>query len=76
MASAINAGEILHKEHCQECHQNDIYESPDRKVENLSQLNERVKQCELMNELLWFDEDVNDVTSYLNQNYYRFDVNR
>ncbi len=73
-ANDIDRGEALHNEHCLRCHRHDIYERPDRTVDNLPQLQQRVKQCELANELLWFEEEVNDVSAYLNANYYLFGV--
>ena len=73
-ASAPDNGKILHDEHCQSCHLPEIYNKADRMVKNPVELKERVKQCELMNELLWFEEDVDDVTSYLNQHYYLFGI--
>ena len=71
-ASAPDVGELLHTENCQSCHQAEVYTSPDRIVKNFPQLQQRVKQCELMNDLMWFEEEVDAVTSYLNQNYYLF----
>jgi hypothetical protein len=41
-------------------------------VKNFSQLKQRVKQCELMNDYMWFEEEVDAVTSYLNKNFYLF----
>jgi mono/diheme cytochrome c family protein len=73
-ADDVDRGEALHQEHCQRCHQSDIYNKPDRKVEDLVQLKQRVKQCELVNDLLWFEEEVNDVTAYLNTHFYLFGI--
>ena len=71
-ASAPDVGELLHRENCQSCHQAEVYTRPDRIVKNFPQLKERVKQCELMNDFMWFEEDVDAVTSYLNNNFYLF----
>jgi mono/diheme cytochrome c family protein len=71
-ASAPDSGELLHEGNCQHCHQPEVYTRPDRMVNNLSQLKQRVKQCELMNDLMWFEEEVDAVTSYLNKNFYLF----
>jgi mono/diheme cytochrome c family protein len=70
----VDRGELLHDENCLRCHQSEIYNKPDRKVESLSKLKQRVKQCELMNDLLWFEEEVNDVTAYLNAHFYLFGI--
>jgi mono/diheme cytochrome c family protein len=71
-ASAMDNGEILHDGNCQRCHQAEIYTKPDRVVKNLPQLKQRVKQCELMADLMWFEEEVDDVTLYLNKIFYLF----
>ena len=36
-------------------------------------LHERVRQCEIMAEMAWFDEEIDDVVSFLNHAYYRFE---
>ncbi len=73
-AEDLDKGEALHAEHCHQCHQVDMYTRANHIVENLPQLRQRVKQCELMNDLLWFDEEVNDVTAYLNAHFYLFGI--
>ena len=35
-------------------------------------LKKQVKRCELNLGLTWFDEDIQDVVSYLNTTYYKF----
>ena len=70
----LDRGESLHGDHCQRCHKDEIYTRAERIVEDLPQLEQRVKQCELMNNLLWFDEEVNDVTAYLNAHFYLFGI--
>ena len=73
-ANDIEQGEALHAEHCHQCQKVDVYTRANRIVENLPQLGQRVEQCELMNDLLWFDEEVNDVTAYLNAHFYLFGI--
>ncbi len=71
-ADIIN-GKQLHTENCMRCHQAAIYTRSDRKVNTLEQLRKRVTQCELAAELAWFEEEVDDVTAYLDTSYYLFD---
>lgn len=73
-ANDLDNGEALHAQHCQSCHQSDIYIKAGRQVTDLSQLKQRVKQCELANDLLWFEEEVNDVSAYLNTHFYLFGI--
>lgn len=72
-ASDPDRGRELHDRHCTQCHDASLYQRPDRLVRDLAALRERVRNCELSAELLWFDEDVDDVTDYLNRDFYRFE---
>ena len=65
-------GKKLHDEHCTRCHTPDIYTREHRIVNSYAELAERVRQCELSNELTWFDEEINAVVNYLNSTYYHF----
>ena len=73
-AADSHRGKELHGQHCQRCHQSEVYTRAERMVENFSALRERVSQCELSNNLLWFDEEIDDVTQFLNQEYYEFGI--
>ena len=72
----IENGQVLHDAHCTRCHQPDIYTREKRMVNSFSELQEQVRQCELMAELAWFDDEVEDVTAYLNESYYRFNIEK
>ena len=72
-------GQALHEKNCIACHHsltggrpNSLYTRPDRKVTSVDGLRNQVRRCELSLGLRWFDEDINDVTAFLNQNFYRF----
>lgn len=73
-AEDINYGKTLHQENCLECHQTDIYERPERTVQNLKHLRSQVLFCAVNNDLEWFDEEIDDVTAYLNAFYYLFNM--
>lgn len=73
-AADIKNGELLHNQHCTSCHQADIYQRDDQLVKNLEHLRTQVRFCEVSNDLTWFDEEVDDVTEYLNLNYYLFGI--
>ena len=73
-AANLDFGEQLYKQNCTRCHQTDIHTRPDRIVNNLQHLRSQVQFCEVSNDLSWFDEEVDAVTEYLNQNYYMFDL--
>jgi cytochrome c553 len=71
-AQDLELGKKLHEEHCTRCHKPDIYTREKRIVNSYAELEERVRQCELSNELTWFDEEINAVVDYLNTTYYHF----
>ncbi len=66
------SGAVLHESHCTRCHDDAVYTRDKRLVNTLEELRNRVRQCELMAEAGWFDEEVEAVVSYLNEQYYRF----
>ena len=61
---------------CIRCHDESKYTRKNRIVKNFQQLYERIKQCELMAELTWFDEEIADVTAYLNNQFYYFNLEK
>lgn len=65
-------GQQLHDEHCMKCHDTAVYTRENRRITNQEALAKQVKRCELNLGLRWFDTDINDVTQYLNQSFYKF----
>ena len=72
----IENGKELHDGNCVRCHTETHYTRADRKVSNYDKLHERVRLCEVMLELMWFDEEVDDVSAYLNQAFYKFSLEK
>ena len=62
----------LQQENCTGCHDDAMYTRENRRVTTLAGLQKQVRRCELSLGLSWFDEDVADVTAYLNSSYYKF----
>ena len=67
-----HAGKALVDKDCTSCHGSEIYTRPDRKVNSLDGLKKQVRRCELMLGLKWFDDQIDDVTSHLNDSFYKF----
>lgn len=65
-------GAALHAAHCTRCHDASVYGRESRLVNNLEELRARVRQCELVAEAGWFEEEVEAVVQYINNGYYRF----
>jgi len=72
-AADIERGKRLHDEHCVKCHSSDMYTRENRIVNSPDALKERIRQCELSNDLAWFEEEVEDVSAYLAEEFYRFE---
>ena len=76
LAADLKNGKSLHDKNCLRCHDESKYTRQDRMIKNFQQLHERIKQCELMAELTWFDEEIDDVTAYLNNQFYHFNLEK
>lgn len=61
----------LHEKNCISCHGTDVYTREDRKVTSYEGLGRQVRRCETALGLRWFDEEIDDVSAYLNSKYYR-----
>ncbi|MCW8919167.1 MAG: cytochrome c [Gammaproteobacteria bacterium] len=82
VAADASRGARLHGEQCVTCHAarfgnhgNDIYTRADRRVQSLHGLQQQVNRCKNNLQIVWFDEDVNDVVDHLNTTHYRFPQN-
>ena len=71
-AADTGRGKSLKEQNCMGCHEDDVYTRQDRRVTSLAALGKQVRRCEFTLGLQWFDEDVNDVVAYLNENFYKF----
>jgi len=72
LAADINNGKQLQQKNCMSCHDDSMYTRDERRVKNLAGLRTQVQRCESTLGLTWFDDEVDDVTAYLNQSFYKF----
>ena len=70
----LKNAEIIHQEYCTTCHQPDIYNNTDSTIKTIPQLRTRVLSCSVNSNAVWFDEEVDAVTTYLNIDYYLFGI--
>ena len=74
-------GNVLYGENCRSCHDSmfpdgkgdDIYDEDLRKIKSSKALYSMVEFCATNNGLAWFEEEVTDVSKYLNQTFYKFE---
>jgi len=61
------------QEKCSSCHDEQVYIRPNRRVQNLAQLDAQVRRCDANLGTSLFNEDITAVVEHLNQRYYRFE---
>ena len=71
-AASAPDGQALYAQNCVRCHQSEVFTRPDHKIGSLPALKAQVRRCETMLELTWFDEDIDAVATYVNNQYYHF----
>ncbi len=57
---------------CLECHETTSFKHREDKVNSFSKLKQKVKMCEYNSKTGWFDDEIIDVTNYLNKTYYHY----
>ncbi len=73
-------GRKLHDKACISCHDSmfgagkglKIYDADHRKIRHSFQLRQRIEFCATQNKAGWFDEEVEHVSRWLNDEFYRF----
>ena len=65
-------GKKLHQENCVSCHGTEVYTRDNRMVGSMSSLITQVNRCNVNLGTGWFDDEVESVAKYLNENYYKF----
>lgn len=70
--AAESDAQELYDQHCVGCHGTEVYTREDHKVTSLSGLERQVQRCETALGLRWFDEEISEMTSLLNDRFYHF----
>ena len=68
----IDNGSELHADKCTACHDSSLYIRENRRVQTLPRLGTQVRFCKDNLGISWFDDEVDDVVGFLNENYYHF----
>jgi CxxC motif-containing protein (DUF1111 family) len=67
-------GKVLYdKSQCQKCHGTEVFTREDHKVKDLAGLGKQVRMCDSQLSVNWFDDEIADVVSYLNESFYKFE---
>jgi len=70
--NAANGQKLYTQSKCNQCHGTEVFTRKDRKVTNLKSLEAQVRRCDSNLNTNWFDDEIHDVTAYLNKQYYKF----
>ncbi|MES2089873.1 MAG: cytochrome C [Pseudomonadota bacterium] len=70
---AESRGELLYSTHCTVCHTAQTHWRDKKRATDWPSLKAEVQRWQAMAMLKWSEEDVLDVTRYLNDTYYRFE---
>lgn len=73
LAVDLQQGADLHANNCTRCHDSSVYTRENRRVQSLARLGTQVRLCKDNLGIVWFDDEVDDVIAYLNNEYYKFE---
>jgi len=71
-AFAQSRGELLYTTHCGACHSSEVHWRNNKAATDWTSLRTQVKRWQEAASLAWSDDDILDVTRYLNQSIYHF----
>ena len=72
-APPASRGELLYTTHCIACHSTQMHWRDQRRATDLDSLREQVRLWQGRAQLSWTEDDIAEVTRYLNERIYRFE---
>lgn len=73
LAADIKNGKALLDANCFKCHDTSVYQRGDKgRIHSMAALKKQVRRCEQTLGLTWFDDQIDDVSQYLNATFYKF----
>ena len=72
LALEFDRGAALYENHCQYCHESWAHERDGRTVNSRAALRQRVTAWSVHSSLEWTDDEIDDVTDYLDRRFYQF----
>lgn len=67
-------GQALYENHCRFCHESWAHKREGSRITSLHSLRQRVAAWSVHSGLGWGDDEISDVTDYLNRHFYRLTV--
>jgi len=71
-ATDVDKGKKLYTEHCGGCHDTKVHTRPNRIIHTYEDLVNRVRFCDSAAKAGFTEDDINDVSEYLNETFYKF----
>jgi len=72
LAADAAKGKQVHQKNCTGCHDDSVYKRADRRVESLPALKQQITGCEHAANAKLSKGQIDDLTHYLNNTYYKF----
>ena len=70
----FDRGKALYENHCKTCHENWVHVRENSKISSIGGLRKRVTGWSVHSGLKWGNGEIDDVTAYLNRQYYHLTV--
>jgi mono/diheme cytochrome c family protein len=70
-AADLERGKLLHDNHCRMCHDSVAYKRDSTAVKDYAQIRAQVVRWQSNTGLRWSSDDIDNVTAYLAQTYYK-----
>jgi len=71
-AQDIERGRLLHENHCRMCHDSIAYKRGDKIAKNYTEVRAQVTRWQTNTGLRWSENDIDSVTAYVSQRYYKY----
>ena len=75
-ADVTDGKALFDEQNCIKCHAVNKFSPKKNKVNNFKKLHKQVERCSSGTSTGWFEEEVLDVSNYLNANFYHFKTNK
>ena len=69
--SEFERGQALYENHCRVCHESWVHKQDGSRINTISSLRQRVAAWSVHSGLGWGDDEIDDVTDYLNRHFYQ-----
>ena len=69
-------GQLLYENQCSSCHESTVHVRGDHKAKSIAEVRAEVQRWSVNQKLNWGPAEINDVTDYLDENFYHYGQTR